>query len=288
MPFKILPLASDSLGVRSLATYIETDQKILIDPGAALGPKRYGLPPLQEELKCLDKSISLIKSYAKKSSILTISHYHYDHYIPDENIYKSKILLIKDPKNNVNKSQEKRGKEFLDFIDSTPKKVDIADNKEFVFGKTVLRFSPPVYHGPDKSRLGFVLMLSVEYKNFKFIHASDIQGSQTKKSTEWIIEQNPDILMLSGFPTIFLGWKISIKNLDESNKNLIKILKKTKVKTIIMDHHLVRDLNYKKKISPVLKSAEELGKRVITVAEFLGRKNEFLEARRKELWKEKH
>ncbi|MCJ7571679.1 MAG: hypothetical protein MUO82_07360 [Candidatus Thermoplasmatota archaeon] len=42
----IKPIVSDSLGVRSMAIYVETeDCKILIDPSAALGPSRYGLPP---------------------------------------------------------------------------------------------------------------------------------------------------------------------------------------------------------------------------------------------------
>ena len=51
---KIIPIASDSLGVRSMATYIETkDCKILIDPSAALSPKRYGLPAHDKELDAL-------------------------------------------------------------------------------------------------------------------------------------------------------------------------------------------------------------------------------------------
>ena len=50
----IIPIASDSLGVRSMATYVETkDCKIVIDPSAALGPKRYGLPPAKEEQEAL-------------------------------------------------------------------------------------------------------------------------------------------------------------------------------------------------------------------------------------------
>jgi predicted metallo-beta-lactamase superfamily hydrolase len=53
---KIIPIASDSLGVRSMATYVETkDCKILIDPSAALGPKRYGLPPSIIEIEALKK-----------------------------------------------------------------------------------------------------------------------------------------------------------------------------------------------------------------------------------------
>ena len=42
----VVPLAADSLGVRSMATYVECGAtRILIDPGATLAPNRYGLPP---------------------------------------------------------------------------------------------------------------------------------------------------------------------------------------------------------------------------------------------------
>ncbi len=279
--FKILPLAADSMGVRSLATYIETDQKILIDPGAALGPRRYGLPPSKEELRRLDESLERIIKYAKRSKIMTISHYHYDHYIPDENIYKGKTLLIKDPKNKINLSQKTRAKEFLEFIDETAK-VSIADGKKFKFGSTTLEFSPPVFHG-GTAKLGYVLMVCVSYNRFKFIHASDVQGPQTDEATEWIIEKNPQLLMLSGFPTLFLGWRFSKSGLEKANENLIRILRETRVKKIILDHHIVRDLHYKNKIAPVLEEAKHLKKSILTVAEFLGRPNEFLEARRKEL-----
>ncbi|HIH73196.1 MAG TPA: hypothetical protein HA300_07595, partial [Thermococcaceae archaeon] len=51
---KVIPLASESLGVRSLATFLEIGKVgILIDPGAALGPKRYSLPPAKIEMEAL-------------------------------------------------------------------------------------------------------------------------------------------------------------------------------------------------------------------------------------------
>jgi len=78
----IIPIASDSLGVRSMATYVETkDCKIVIDPSAALGPKRYGLPPTKEEQDALFKTKLKIAELAEQSKILIISHYHYDHYL---------------------------------------------------------------------------------------------------------------------------------------------------------------------------------------------------------------
>lgn len=40
----IVPLAFESMGVRSMATFVETDQRILIDPGTSIAPKRFGFP----------------------------------------------------------------------------------------------------------------------------------------------------------------------------------------------------------------------------------------------------
>lgn len=117
------------------------------------------------------------------------------------------------------------------------------------------------------------------------IHASDIQGPQVIVTTEWIVQQNPDILILSGFPTLLMGWRSSKFGLYQSNKNLLKILSETKVQTVILDHHLVRDLHYQNKIEDVFKEADSLKKKVVTAAEFLGEKPEFLEAKRKEFYK---
>src|SRR5436853_585901 len=45
---RVIPLAAESLGVRSMATYVEAgDLGILIDPGATLAPTRWGLPPAE-------------------------------------------------------------------------------------------------------------------------------------------------------------------------------------------------------------------------------------------------
>ena len=281
---KIIPLAFDSLGVRSTATWVETDRKILIDPGAALGPLRYSLPPSKIEYRRLEELARVIISYAEKSDILIVSHYHYDHHFPEQDFYEGKILLIKDPKNKINYSQKQRGKEFLGLLGNKPRRIEFADGKEFQFGETRLKFSPPFFHGKEYSKLGYVLITSVSYQGEKILHASDIQGPQTKTTTDWIISEDPDILILSGYPTLLMGWRFSKFGLLESNQNLIKILSQTKVNTVILDHHLVRDLHYLNKIEEVLKTAEKLKKKVITAAEFLGKKPDFLEARRKEFY----
>jgi len=281
---KIIPLAFDSMGVRSTATFVETDLKILIDPGVSLGALRYGLPPSIKEIEKLEKLSEVVGDYAKISDILTISHYHYDHYFPQATFYKDKILLMKDPKNNINSSQRQRASEFLDWLKNHPGTKEFADGKSFKFKNTEIDFSPAVPHGAKGSKLGFVLMCSISYEQKKFIHATDVQGPQDKKATLWIIDQNPDILLLSGFPTLFLGYKASKKSMEESHRNLIKIMTQTKVHTIILDHHLVRDLKYPDKILPILESARKLQKKILNAAEFLGIPSEFLEAKRKELY----
>ena len=282
---KIKPLAFDSMGVRAMATYVETDNNILIDPGAALAPNRYSLPPHSLELAKLKELSGNIEEYMAESDILVISHYHYDHYFPyDSNLYRFKILLLKDHKNNINHSQRDRSQKFMYLIDHLPKRIEASDSREFKFKETEIKFSPPMHHGAINSKLGFVVMTSISYENEKLIHASDVQGPDVDETAEWIIAENPDTLIISGYPTLFIGWMLPQQGLIKSNENLIKILNETKVKTIILDHHLVRDLNYRDKIKDVLFEAEKLGKKIMTAAEFSGIENEFLEARRKELY----
>ncbi|MDH7517325.1 MAG: MBL fold metallo-hydrolase [Candidatus Thermoplasmatota archaeon] len=277
---KIIPVASDSLGVRSMATYIETkDCKIFIDPSAALGPNRYGLPPAQKELEALYKTKKKIAEIAKECDIIVISHYHFDHYDPDEDFYKNKKVFAKDISNNINKSQKERGTDFKKIVEN---KCDLiyCDNSEHKIGSTKIIFSQPFFHGPEKVALGYVLMTTIYDGKKRITHSSDVQGPVTKDAKDYIIEQKPDLLIMDGPPTIFLGWKFSKKNLEDASNNLVEIIEKTGC-DVILDHHLLRDLKYKE-VFP--KPYEKGGMRVKTFAEYLGKENNTLEAHRKELW----
>ena len=54
---KVIPLAADSLGVRSMATYVEVaGTGILIDPGATIAASRFNLPPAPEEWDALRRA----------------------------------------------------------------------------------------------------------------------------------------------------------------------------------------------------------------------------------------
>lgn len=278
MKMKIIPLAADSLGVRSLSVYVETnDIKVCIDPSAALGPRRYGLPPTQEEYIALSKYKEKIHLFAQKSSVLVISHYHYDHYDPDEDFYEGKKVFAKNRKLNINKSQKKRA---YTFEKNVAKKCELiyCDGKTFQIGETQIHFSKAQPHGPEGTRLGYVLMTTID-DGFRLLHASDVQGPIAKTTAKAIINSSPDLLIMDGPPTYLLGYRFGRKNLDKTIKNLSTIIEEVDCE-LILDHHLLRDLNYKERLKKVYEKGN-----VKTMAEYLGLENNMLEARRKELHK---
>ena len=277
---KIVPIASDSLGIRSMATYIETkDCKILIDPSAALGPKRYGLPPHKEEQEVLFKTKLKIAELAEQCNILTISHYHYDHYDPNEVFYKGKKIFAKDIAKDINKSQKQRGTDFKNTIEDICD-LEYCDDSTHQIQDTTITFSPPFFHGPENVRLGYVIMTTIDDGKKRITHSSDVQGPVTTSAKDYILDQKPDILIMDGPPSIFLGWKFSKQNLQDASDNLVEIIK-TLGCQVILDHHLLRDLKYLDVFSEPYNAGKE---KVKTFAEYLGRENNTLEAHRKELW----
>ena len=73
----IQPLAAESLGVRSVATYVECGQtRVLIDPGAMLAPNRFNLEPADEEWEALRRANDRISAYAARASLLDADRRH--------------------------------------------------------------------------------------------------------------------------------------------------------------------------------------------------------------------
>jgi hypothetical protein len=281
---KIVPLAFDSFGVRSMATFVETDDlKILVDPGVSLAPIRYGLEPHPLEWQRLDETWETVRQYAENADVLIVTHYHYDHHDPDQpEIYQNKTVFIKHPTENINRSQRERASLFLDAIKGMPKKLEIADGKNFQLGKTQITFSKAVCHGTNP-RLGYVTEVSIKSNSEKFLHTSDVEGPSLEDQISFILKEKPDILFVDGPMTYMLGYRYSYKSLEISNNNLVKAIKETNLKTLVLDHHFLRDLNYRLRIKPVYEEAEKRAVKVVTAAEFAERKIEMLEALRKEL-----
>lgn len=280
---RIQPLAFDSMGTRSMATYVETrDARILIDPGVALGPRRYGLPPHPMEFERLEEHWRRICQYATKAEVIIVTHYHYDHHVPEQTeIYMGKAVLIKNPVVNINKSQRRRAAFFLEKLGDLPESLDYCEDREFIFGETTIRFSQPVYHGTN-DKLGYVVELSVTEGEDKFLFTSDVEGPSLENQVTFIIEENPNIIFADGPMTYMLGYRYSKLSLRETLENLGRVLRKTRVEELVVDHHLLRDREWKEKMQPLYDKAGEV--RILTAAEFAGLENEPLEARRKELY----
>jgi len=184
-----------------MATYVETkDVNILIDPGVALAPRRFGLPPHPVELEKLEEDWKRIVYYAERSDVIIVTHYHYDHHNPKrytDVIYKDKVVLLKDPMENINYNQSRRGLYFIKQIENYADRIEIADSKEFKFEDTVIKFSKPVPHGIN-TKLGYVLEVYVYDGKHSFLFTSDVEGPPLKEQVEFMYEMNPNVIYIDG------------------------------------------------------------------------------------------
>lgn len=276
---KITLLAAESMGVRSMALHIDDGGTgILIDPGAALAPSRFGLPPHPREGQALNQALERICQYAADADCLVITHYHYDHYLPEADMYGEKRVFAKDIHHHINHSQRQRGTSFARRWEESCT-LTYADGQTFHLGDVTLRFSPPFPHGPPGTRLGYALAVTVEGDQ-RVVYTSDLQGPVDPAAARYFIEQQPNLLIADGPPTYLLGYRFSRQALEEAERNLLDIMAGTDCR-LLLDHHLLRDLSYRERL-PELYAA--FGHRIQTYAQYEGRDNNQLEARRRDLW----
>lgn len=296
----VVPLAAESFGVRSMCTYVETpDAKVVLDAGVSLCPNRFGLPPHPLEFRAIDESRRKIAKAAQKAQIVTISHYHNDHHTPSfedwlcnwteanetaRQIYKGKIVLAKNPREKINYSQRRRGWLFQQTSGKCVERFETADGKTFTLGKTKIRFSEPVFHGPENSDLGWVLMATIEFRDEKFLFAPDVQGPMSTGTLELILEEKPQLVMIGGPPLYLEGFKVDEDQIKTALRNLETVVEN--VPRVIIEHHVLRDENWHEKTVNAFYSAYKSGNTLQTAAEFLGKENLFLEAMRRKLFAE--
>ena len=297
---KVTPLAAESFGVRSMCTLVETpDVTILLDAGISLAPYRFSLLPHPKEFETIIRLRDRIAQAADKAQVITISHYHFDHHTPSyedwlvnwtqdgdtaRQIYQAKIVLAKNPRENINSSQRQRAWMFQKTAGKLAKQVESADGKTFSFGETSVRFSEAVPHGPEESMLGWVIMATVEFNGERFMHAPDVQGPMANNTANIIQSEKPDVLMIGGPPFYLGGSKVDEMQLRKGLANLISIVETVPV--TIVEHHVLRDADWRTRTQPLFAAAEKSGHQVVTAAEFAGEENQFLESKRKELYAE--
>lgn len=333
------PVWFDSLGAKSSCVWVKTnDISLVIDPGIAIMQPSFPAS-WTKKIYWLEQGKREIKKACKSCDAIIISHYHYDHYFPDDfEIYRNKTVFLKNPNEYINDSQRKRAEEFfqemcnefgIEFTTFNPPqknyedpilslkfagkkkfgnytkrrqellakgekwfqervkkwktwkwiseinapqiKTIYAEKMDFKFGKTEIRFTPPFFHGVEFSRVGWIFATVIEHGKKKLIHSSDMNGPVIEDYATWIVQENPDILILDGPPTYLIPYMMNMINLKRCIQNISKIIKETDTETIILDHHLLREKNYRKKLNDVYILAKRERKSLFTAAEFLGK-----------------
>jgi len=294
---RVVPLAAESLGVRSMCTYVETPEvRVLLDAGASLAPNRFGFPPHPSEYEAMAECRGRISEAAGAAEVVTVSHYHFDHHTPSyldwwcnwssaeaaEQIYAGKRVLIKSYRDTVNFSQRRRGWMFAKTGGAHAKSLEVADGKTFEFGETRLRFSEPVYHGPRGTPLGWVLMTTVERGTERMLFTPDIQGPIHAPTLEKILAERAQLVVVGGPPLYLAGFRAEEEEVDQGMRNLEELVRGTP--TTILDHHLLRAEGWRELSRPVFEAASGAGHRVVTAAEYAGREDRLLESARRRLF----
>jgi len=280
-------VAFDSMGARSMCTYIETkDVRITIDPAVALAEKRFNLGPHAKEVERMGQLAARVKRRAMGSDVIIVTHYHYDHHAAGDavplDIYGGKTVLIKDPKNRINSSQGNyRAPLFLAMIKGRAKKIEVADGRRFSFGGTEIEFSDAVCHGPN-SAMGYVIQTMVRRGDEKIVHTSDVQGPSRQDQAEFILRNRPNTAIIDGPMTYMLGYAYSQGDLEASLSNIRAILAGG-TKNVVLDHHFARDLTFEKYLKELREDYRDA--KIGTAAELMGMEDDLLEARRRELHK---
>jgi predicted metallo-beta-lactamase superfamily hydrolase len=293
---EVVPLAAESLGVRSFSTLIKTpDLRLVLDPSAALA-MRERLEPHPFEYQTLMKSLERIFVESRKADVLSISHYHYDHVRPGftdfrynmssreelQRMFEGKIILAKDNRDNINPSQRRRGFYFEKDVQPSSEEIHWSDGRTFEFGATRVICSKPLSHGPTDTKLGYVVATSIEYERNSVMFAPDLQGPVVRNDLEYILSTSPDILLVGG-PPIYIK-RFEAQHRQSALLSLTRLV--TEIPHVVVDHHLMRSKDWLQCMNPIKAAAKRAGNKVTSVAESLEIENNCMESMRSSLYSE--
>lgn len=280
---RIKIIGAESLGVRGLSCVVEVEnRKIFIDPGIALGILRNGLMPHPVQVGVGRIIRNRILEELEDSTDVVISHFHGDHTpLYDANPYQLSVDQVRQIPSNYkiwankcDESNEKLKKRQEGLILGLNKNIHEAKGQVDDF----LSFLKPVPHGEKGTRHGNVTMTKISDCRNVFLHASDIQFLD-EDTIDDILECNPDIVLASG-PPIYLEEYMKGRK-EKAWNNALKLAKG--VKTLILDHHLLR---CEEGLDWIAKLSASSGNEVICAADFMGFERHMLEAWRAKLYED--
>jgi len=276
-------IGTESLGVRGMCCLVQAgEQRIVIDPGVALGYMRRGLLPHPAQVAVgVGVRQAIIEELANATDVV-FSHFHGDHVpLREANPYQLSMQHMAALPENSHcwsaswKNQSpKMQQRALDLAVILGNRMKIAEE----CSSGTLSFSPALPHGLPQSRTGTVMMTRVKADGQVFVHGSDIQ-LLADQAVNTILQWQPDMVFVSGPPLYRQSLSASV--LQQAWENGIRLAEN--VETLIIDHHLLRSeqgLNWLDKLS------QAAGKKIFCAADFMRRPRLLLEARRTELYQE--
>ena len=276
-------ISTESLGTRGMCAMVKTKhRRILIDPGIALGWLRQGLLPHPCQIeRGAEIRERIVQAYSEATDIV-FSHYHGDHIpLAKANPYQLSLQSVTiqlktirlwglNPE-HVSPVMRSRAKAIETAVDS---EINVAEG----LSDAELRFSEAMPHGTDGSESNKVMMTRIEEDGHVFVHASDIQLTETDP-VERIIDWHPDEVFVSGPP--FYLQRISSGARTKAGKHALALAEKVPI--LIIDHHLLRS---REGVAWLDKIQQKAKNRVICAADYHDKKRRFLEADRKHLYNE--
>ncbi|BBO71288.1 hypothetical protein DSCA_52180 [Desulfosarcina alkanivorans] len=276
---KIEIIGAESLGVRGLCCFVAAaEQKILIDPGIALGFFRKGLAPHPIQVATGEAIREKIIAAWGLATDIVFSHFHGDHVpLADANPYQLDAARVAGLNPGVRiwtKSAEfLSARERVRFI--TLKERLAARWQEGNRGAGPLVFSVPVPHGNQTERNETVMMTRIADETV-FVHTSDIQLLDDD-TVDLVLGWQPDILLAGGPPLYLEHLNSELRN--RAWKNALRLA--DSVDILILDHHLMRSREGLRWLDGI---SSESGRRVLCAADFMGVPRRVLEAERKTLY----
>jgi len=279
MEIKIL--GAESLGVRGLACMVRTGRRrIVIDPGMALGLLRHGLYPHPLQVAVAEKIRHRLVEAVANATDLVFSHFHGDH-VPllHPNPYQMGIDRLPGKTASLpawrvgdDEMPDKGRKRCADLENYFGPALRVGEGHD----DGVLAFSAAVPHGAPDSQMGRLMMTRVRDDSTVFVHASDIQLLHAP-AIERILAWKPDIVLASGPPLYLkqLEWGAR----QAAMENALRLARG--VKTLILDHHLLRDECGLAWLEDLSMAA---GREVLCAARFMGQGPLLLEAWRERLY----
>ncbi len=274
---------TESQGVRGLSCEVRLENRcVLIDPGVALGFRRAGAPPHPVEVAAAEGTKKRLMDALQESTDVVISHFHGDHMplvqtdpyqfsaVQAMPLLAQTNLWVKSTEGESRNSR-RRARELTSLLGHT---LPIADGRDAGW----LAFSHAVPHGEQRAKTTHVIMTKIQEAGSIFVHASDIQLLDDQ-AVEQILTFEPETVLVSG-PPLYMG--ITSEQLDQAYERAVYLAQR--VGTLIIDHHILRDWGGIEWFERLQRTAGEND--VMCTADYMNRPRRFLEAQRRELYKQ--